>query len=66
MDPLYPHGVEIQLIFALWAAVSEIRSDFQSCHIWAWNLECEKVPEVAYGPSFYHRRSKLRLFSLYV
>ena len=28
------HGVEIELIFALWAAVSEI----QNCHIWAWNL----------------------------
>ena len=33
-----PYGVEIELIFALWAAVSERRADFQNCHIWAWNL----------------------------
>ncbi len=26
-----PHGVEIELIFVLWAAVSEIRADFQNC-----------------------------------
>ena len=28
-------GVEIELIFTLGAAVSEIRADFQNCHIWA-------------------------------
>ncbi len=33
-----PSGVENELIFTLWAAVSEIRADFQNCHIWAWNL----------------------------
>ncbi len=33
-----PQGVEIELIFTLWAAVSEIRVDFQTCYIWAWNL----------------------------
>ncbi len=27
--------VEIEHIFALWAAVSEIMADFQNCHIWA-------------------------------
>ena len=32
------HGVEIELIFALWEVVSEIWADFQNCHIWAWNL----------------------------
>ncbi len=37
-----PYGVEIELIFALRAAVSEIRADFQNYHIWAWNLEFEK------------------------
>ncbi len=26
---------------------------FQNCHIWAWNLELKKDPEVAYGPSDY-------------
>ncbi len=30
-----PHRVEIELIFTLWAALSEIRADFQNCHIWA-------------------------------
>ncbi len=30
--------VEIEHIFALWAAVSEIMAVFQNCHIWAWNL----------------------------
>ncbi len=30
-----PQGVEIKLIFVLRAAVSEIRADFQNCHIWA-------------------------------
>ncbi len=31
-------GVEIELIFILWATVSRIQADFQNCHIWAWNL----------------------------
>ena len=31
----YPRGVEIELIFALRAAVSEIRADFENYHIWA-------------------------------
>ena len=30
-----PQGVEIELIFALRAAISEIRANFQNCHIWA-------------------------------
>ncbi len=29
-----PQGVEIELTFALWAAISEIRADFQNCHIY--------------------------------
>ena len=33
----YPMG-QIELIFALRAAVSEIWADFQNYHIWAWNL----------------------------
>ena len=37
-----PQRVEIELIFALRAAVSKIWADFQNCHIWAWNLEFEK------------------------
>ncbi len=31
-------GVEIERIFALWAAVSEIMANFQYCHIWPLNL----------------------------
>ncbi len=31
-------GVEIELIFALQAAVSEIQANFQNCHIWTRNL----------------------------
>ncbi len=30
----YTHEFEIELIFALRAAVSEIRAVFQNCHIW--------------------------------
>ncbi len=30
-----PNGIEIELIFALRAAVSEIWADFQNYHIWA-------------------------------
>ena len=30
-----PQGVEIELIFALQAVVSEIQANFQNCHIWA-------------------------------
>ena len=61
-------------------SISKIRSDFQNwlqaavSGIWAdfeitifghetWNLK--KGPEVAYGPSFYPRGSKLSSFSLY-
>ncbi len=64
MDTFYPNGVEIELAFAPRAVVSEIQADF---YIWAWNLEFEKVPEVAYGPSFsfYPKGLKLSLFSLY-
>ena len=36
--PFLTQGVQIELIFALRTAVSEIRPDFQSCHIGAWNL----------------------------
>ncbi len=33
--PFLPQGVEIELIFALHAAVSELQADFQNCHLWA-------------------------------
>ncbi len=37
IDSVYPRGEggEIELIFTLWAVVSEIQADFQNCHIWA-------------------------------
>ena len=31
-------GFKLSLCFLYMAAVSEIRADFQNCHIWAWNL----------------------------
>ncbi len=34
----YSRGVEIEVIFALRIAVSEIRADFQNCHNWAWHF----------------------------
>ena len=34
-SPFLPQGADIELIFALRATVSEIRADFQNCHIWA-------------------------------
>ncbi len=35
MDTFYPDGVEIELVFAPWAVVSEILADFVNYHIWA-------------------------------
>ncbi len=62
---ILPQGVEIELIFAVQAAVSEIRANFQNCHIWACNLAIAKVPEVAHIPTFYLKGAKSSLFSLY-
>ena len=39
---LYTQGVEIELIFALRAAVFEIQANFPNCHTWAWNLVTDK------------------------
>ncbi len=39
-------GVEIELIFALRAAVAEIWADFQNCHIWAWNLTIGQISQI--------------------
>ncbi len=35
---LATQGVKSEFIFALWTAISEIQADFQTSHIWAWNL----------------------------
>ncbi len=61
----YPQGVEIEVICAQRAAVSEIRGNLQNCHIWAWNFASGQNPELAHIPSFYPRGSKLSLFLLY-
>ena len=42
MYPLSTLGIEIKLIFALWAAVFEICANLQNCHNYACNLEIEK------------------------
>ncbi len=42
MYSLSTHGVENELMFALWPAVSEIEGDLQSFHIWARNPEFEE------------------------
>ena len=59
-----PKGFKIELIFALWATVSEILAVFQNFHIWA----LARVPEVVHIHvlSFYPTGSKLSLFFLYL
>ena len=54
--PFLPRRVEIELIFVLMTAVSEIRADF----VWAWNLEFEG-PKVAYVRSFYPQGVQIML-----
>ncbi len=63
--PFLPQGVEIEFIFALHAAVSEIRAIFSKLPYLGMKLGIAKVPEVAHIPSFYPRGSKLSLFLLY-
>ena len=53
----HPREVKIELIFALWAVVSEIRADLGHE---TWPLA--KVPEVAHILSFNPKGSKLSLF----
>ncbi len=52
-------GVEIELIFALQAAVSEIRTDFQNCHIWAGTSPMAKYSEVTHTDLFLPWLSKM-------
>ncbi len=46
-------GVEIELIFTLRAAASEIHCDFQNCHILAWNflVTDKRSGSCTYSPS---------------
>ncbi len=57
--------VEIELIFALWAAVSEIWADFQNLPIWAWSRVTSKSSRSWTILSFYPRGLKLSLILLY-
>ncbi len=41
-----PKGFKIELIFAQWATVSDILTDFQNCHIWAWNLAIDESSRI--------------------
>ena len=38
-----PQRVEVELIFALRAAVSKIRAHFQNCYIWVWNFAIGQI-----------------------
>ena len=62
-----PRGwVKIELIFALWPAISEIWAHFQNCHIWAWNLAVgQSARSCTYTPSLRQGVKILSLFSLY-
>ena len=62
----YPRGVEMELIFTLRAAVSEIQANFQSCHVWAYETwQLTTVREVAHILPFYPRGVEIELISLY-
>ena len=60
-----PQGVKIELIFALRAAVSEIRADFQNWRIWAWNLEFEKSTRSCIGTIVLPQGVEIELILLY-
>ncbi len=60
-----PQWVEIELIFDLWAVVSKISADFEIAIFGHETWSLTKDPEVAHILSFYHRGSKMSLFSLY-
>ena len=57
-----PQGVKIEVIFALRAAVSEIRAIFKIAIFGHETWPSAKVPEVAHITSFHPRGAKLSLF----
>ncbi len=59
-----PQRVEIGLIFALRAAVSEIQTDFQNYHIWPWNLESLKFKNLHMDRLFPRRVEIELIFTL--
>ena len=58
-------GIESKLIYVLWAAVSQIRGDFQSCHIWARNLAIGQSSRSCTYTLVLAQVSKFGLFSLH-
>ena len=52
---------EIELIFTLRAAVSEIQANFQNCHIGHETWPLANVPEVAYVSNFNPRGVEIEL-----
>ena len=59
-----PQGVKIGLSFALQAAVSGIKADFQTCHIWAWNLAIGQSTRSCTYTLFWPKYQKLHIYSL--
>ena len=47
--------------FALRATISEIRADFQNCHIWAWNLAIGQSSRSCTYATFYPRGVEIEL-----
>ena len=62
-----PRVVEIELIiiFALRAAVSEIRVNFQNCRIWAWNFAIGQRPYLGMKLGNWQKFQKLHICSFY-
>ena len=59
-----PNGVEIELLFALRAAVSKIQANYKIAIFEHETCQLAKIPKVAHTFSFYPKGSKLMLFSL--
>ncbi len=53
--------VEIELIFTLRAAVSEIWAVFQNCHIWAWNLAIDRSSRICTYTQFLPQRVEIEV-----
>ncbi len=56
-----PQGVEIELSFALRAAVSKIQANFQNSHIWAWNLASGQSSRSCTYTLFLHQGVEIEL-----
>ena len=54
-------GRNSAFIFALWAAIFEIRANFQNFHIWEWILESEEMSQSYICTLFLHHGLELKL-----